>query len=89
MSQYAGEPSYRLLGDRLYRAERYNTLTGALPGNADVRVTRSHLGAGWFLTRNMPLKSEWVRQTHDDFIASDIWNGGRFRELMMEATVSF
>ena len=70
-------------------AGRYNTLTGALPGNDDIRVSRSQLGAGWFLNRNMLLKSEWVRQSYDGFDATDIRNRGRFRGLMVEAAVSF
>jgi hypothetical protein len=89
-NQYAGEGVYRLVGNQLYLAGRYNVATGRLQGmTTDVTVDRMQLGGGWFLTNNLMAKLEYVEQTYKDFPATDIRNGGKFNGVMVEAVVSF
>lgn len=88
--QYAGEGVYRLLGDRLYLAGRYNVARGQIAGYVpDVTVERVSGGAGWFLTQTLLTKLEVVRQTYQDFPLDDIRHGGRFDGGVLEAVVSF
>ena len=89
--QNVGEVVYRFLPDqRLYVAGRYNTVKGQLTvGAPDVKVTRSQAGAGWFLTPNILLKGEYVRQKYLDFPTTDIRNGGKFNGFMVEGVVAF
>jgi hypothetical protein len=54
-----------------------------------VGADRTQFGAGWFLTPNVLLKGEWVNQKYNDFPATDIRNGGRFKGFMVEGVVSF
>jgi hypothetical protein len=87
---YAAEGVYRLLANQLYVAGRWNTAKGQLTvGAPDVTVNRYQAGGGWFLTRNLMAKAEWVRQEYKDFPATDIRNGAEFDGVMIEAVVSF
>jgi hypothetical protein len=86
-----GEVVYRFLPDqRLYVAGRYNTVKGQLTvGTPDVRVTRTQIGGGWFLTPNILTKIEYVNQKYLGFPTTDIRNGARFKGFMIEGAVAF
>ncbi len=90
-NQYAAEAVYRFLPDeRLYVGARYNTAEGELPGVASkVSVDRVQLGGGWFLTKNVLMKVEYVNQKYTDFPVMDIRNGAKFNGLMVEGVVAF
>jgi hypothetical protein len=89
-TQMAGEALYRFLWDDLYVAARYNTVKGRYAGFAnDVTVNRVEVGGGWFLTPTIMMKTEYVRQEHQDYPAANILNGGRFEGMMLEGVVSF
>src|SRR5690606_27509829 len=68
VEQYAIDAIYRFLPDeRLYVGGRYNTVNAELQGIAgDVNVDRTALAAGWFITPNLLLKGEYVRQQYND-----------------------
>ena len=89
--QYVGEAVYRFLPlNQLFVAGRYNRVSGRLSRfAADVSVNRSQIGGGWFLTPNMVLKAEYVRQSFNDFPKTDIRNGGQFKGFMVESSVAF
>ncbi len=88
--QNAVDAVYRLADDRAYVAARYNTARGQFPLIAnDVGVTRIQIGAGIFITKNILGKIEYVRQTYNDFPASDIRNGGVFKGVMLQGAVLF
>ena len=89
--QNVGEVVYRFLPDqRLFVAARYNTVKGQLTvGTPDVKVNRSQIGGGWFLTPNVLTKVEYVNQKYLDFPTSDIRNGGQFKGFMVEGVVAF
>jgi hypothetical protein len=89
-NQYAGEALYRFAWDDLYVAGRYNTAKGRLLGIAnDVTVNRIEVGGGWFLTPNIMMKGEYVRQEHKDYPVTNILNGGIFEGMVVEGVVSF
>src|SRR6266516_6906374 len=89
--QNVGEVVYRFLPDqRLFVAARYNTVKGQLTiGTPDVKVNRSQLGGGWFITPNVLTKLEFVNQKYLDFPTTDIRNGGKFKGFMVEGVVAF
>jgi hypothetical protein len=89
--QNVGEVVYRFLPDqRLYFAARYNTVKGQLTvGTPDVKVNRSQVGGGWFLTPNLLTKVEYVNQKYLGFPTTDIRNGGKFKGFMVEGVVAF
>lgn len=90
-NQYAYEAVYRFLDDeRLFVGARHNTARGELTGMTQkVGVDRVQFGAGWFMTPNILLKSEWVKQNYNDFPTTDIRRGGKFKGFVVEGVVAF
>lgn len=90
-SQYAAELVYRFLPrEQMFVGAKYNTVKSRLQGyTTDVTVDRFVVAAGWFPTKNLLLKGEYVNQTHEGFKANDIRNGGKFNGVVIEAVVGF
>jgi len=99
-TQYAVDAVYRFLPrEQAYVGARWNRVEGPLTGPAqngqittagnDVSITRYSIGAGWFTTRNMLLKVEYVRQSYDGFAPADIRYGGEFNGFMVEGAITF
>lgn len=90
-TQVAGELIYRFLKDeQLFIGGKYNTVTSRLAGyTADVDITRLSIAAGWFPTKNLLLKGEYVDQKYEGFRGTDIRSGGKFNGLVIEAVVGF
>lgn len=87
---YAGEAVYRFLNNQIYVAGRYNVATGKFQGiTPEVTVTRTQVGAGWFLTQNLLAKAEYVQQKFEDFPLTDIRSRAKFEGAVIEAVVSF
>ncbi|MFD0940242.1 hypothetical protein [Pedobacter boryungensis] len=69
-------------------------VTGATPAPAiiytdDVKVNRIAFAAGWFMTKNILLKGEYVIQKYKDFPTTDYRNAGKFRGYVIQAVVGF
>jgi hypothetical protein len=90
-SQLAGDVVYRFGKDEnLYVGARYNTAKAKLAGMADnVQVNRAAIAGGWFLTKSILMKGEYVIQNYKDFPGTDYRNGGKFRGGVVEAVVGF
>lgn len=90
-NQYAVEGLYRFgARENVYLGARYNSVDARLRGfAADVNVNRVAVAAGWFLTRNLLLKGEYVVQKYDDFPSTDYRAGGKFDGYVIEAAVGF
>ena len=74
----------------MYLTGRYNTVTGPLAGMPnDIKVQRTQVGGGWFVTPTLLTKLEWVNQKYLDFPTSDIRSGGQFKGFMVEGTIAF
>ena len=90
LRQLVGEGLYRFAGDKLYLGGRVNSVHGELQGIAnDISVKRYQAGGGWFVTPNVLSKIEFVRQTYENFPATDIRSGGKFQGFMIEGVVAF
>ena len=91
VTQTLAEVVYRFLpGEKLYVGGRWNNVDGNFGGaNTDVSVNRMQIGGGWFITPSLLLKAEYVDQKYNDFVSTDIRNGGRFKGFMLEAVTSF
>jgi len=94
-NQFAGELIYRFAQDRLYVGGRYNTVKAELTGfTTDVNINRTAFAAGWFLTKNVLLKGEYVTQKYLHFENTTVPNtdyraGGKFNGYVIEAVVGF
>lgn len=95
-----GEGTYTQLGAELlyrfgatenfYVGGRYNTVTGK--ATADARAAdadRLNVGAGWFLTKNVLAKVEYVSQNYTGDGWQGRFGGGSFNGVMLEAVIGF
>jgi len=66
----------------------------AVPGVAavpaySIGINRLAFSAGWFVTKNILAKVEYVKQNYSGFPAANIYDGGEFHGLSAEAVISF
>jgi len=91
-TQIGTEFIYRFGGkDQLYFGGRYNSVTGeATDGSPTSEIKRTNIGGGWFLTRNVLTKIEYVTSSYDGeaFDASK-FQGAKFSGVVVEAVISF
>ncbi|MFZ6051396.1 hypothetical protein [Halocola ammonii] len=91
-TQIGAELIYRI-GEKedFYIGGRYNNVTGKDTEDAmEKTIDRINAGAGWFMTKNILAKAEYVMQTY----SGDGWAGTRFDEgefsgVVVEAVISF
>lgn len=90
-TQIAVEGLYRFLpNEQAYIGGRYVTVTGRLAGFAeDINVNRLAVAAGWFPTRNLLLKGEYVIQKYEDFPSTDYRHEGEFSGFVIQAVIGF
>jgi len=91
-TQYAAELIYRFprKKENFWIGGRYNSVTAALPFNpTDITINRMAGSIGWFLTKNIMMKAEYVSQEYKDFVDTDIRSGGKFKGFMVQASVGF
>lgn len=89
-NQYGLELLYRFgAAEDVYLGARYNLVTGENVDGNDVDISRFNIGGGWFLTKNVLAKLEYVTQTYDGFAAGDLYEDGEFNGVMLEAVISF
>jgi len=89
--QYAVDVVYRFFQDeKLFAGVRYNRAEGELSGMAgEVGAKRWQIGGGWFITPGLLAKAEYVDQEFFGYPPTNIFNGGRFKGLMLEGVVAF
>jgi len=89
-TQWALESIYRFGRDEnLYIGARYNTVDSEESNGDNIEINRFNLVAGWFLTKNMMAKFEYVSQKHSGYNSASIFNGGKFNGIMLETVISF
>ena len=93
-TQLAGELLYRFGGnEQFYFGGRYNTVSGKDNETAAERkIDRFNLGGGWFMTKNVLAKVEYVSQKYNNdkvWGATSALQGGKFNGVMFEATIGF
>ena len=102
VNQYAVDGVYRFgKSENVFIGVRYNAVAARLANNAagtgagaitytgDVNINRFATSAGWFLTKNVMLKAEYVIQQYKNFPVADYRAGGKFNGYVIEAVVGF
>lgn len=89
VTQLAGELVYRFgQKENFFLGARYNTVDSEdLAG--DITIDRFQLGAGFFLTKNILTKVEYVNQQYDGYDPTSIFHDGSFKGILLEAAISF
>ena len=77
--------------EQFYVGGRYNSVSGQLPGVETNKVTvdRINGGLGWFMTKNILAKVEYVTQSYKDYPVGNILEDGKFSGVMIEAVIAF
>jgi hypothetical protein len=101
-NQYAVDLLYRFANEKMYVGGKYNVVDGTLAlGQSttqpaisqgvrdDVKVERTTVAAGWFVTKNILLKAEYVTQKYKDFPATDIRANGKIDGFVIEGIIGF
>jgi hypothetical protein len=91
-TQYAADLIYRFPQgkENFWVGVRYNTVTALLQGyTANVTVNREAGSIGWFITKNIMAKAEYVNQDYKDYPGTNILNGGNFHGAVLEASIGF
>lgn len=101
-NQYAVDALYRFANDKMYIGGKYNVAEGELvfgegttqpaisQGTRDnVKVERTAIAAGWFITPTILMKAEYVTQKYLSFPAADLRNNGRFDGFVIEGVIGF
>ena len=102
VKQFALDGVYRFgKSENLFVGARYNTVSGRLADSkggtgagaitytGDVSINRIALAGGWFVTKNVLMKAEYVNQVYNDFPSSDYRSSGKFDGYVIEAVVGF
>lgn len=90
VNQFAGELIYRFgATENFYFGGRYNTVDAEDTSGDDIEISRFQISAGWFLTKNVLMKAEYVNQKYDGYSAGSTLADGKFNGLMAEAVISF
>ena len=102
-NQYSVEGLYRFgSAEKVFLGVRYNSVSAQLAdsksgtgagvityGGNYVTINRLALAGGWFLTKSVLLKAEYVNQVYNDFPSADYRSTGKFYGYVVEAVVGF
>ena len=102
-NQYQADLLYRFgKNEKFYVGAKYNMADGTLALNqstsatninqgtrTDVTLTRTSVAAGWFITRNILLKGEYVNQVYKGYPAEHILSDGKFNGFVIQGVLGF
>jgi len=98
VTQLGGEILYRFLKrEQLYVGAKYNQIKGELNQGyknndgsfIESSIDRIGFVAGWYTTKNLLLKVEYVEQNYKDFPNTERYYEGKFSGVVVEAVVAF
>ena len=91
--------------NQYYLGLKYNTVSGtqvfgqtttvtAIGGinqgtRSDVSIDRTAFAAGWFITKNILIKGEYVSQKYNDYPTGTILQGGKFDGFVVQGSIAF
>jgi hypothetical protein len=91
-TQYAADLIYRFPAhtENFWIGVRYNSVTATMQGVTQaITINREAASIGWFMTKNVMLKAEYVIQNYLNYANTNILNGGKFDGPMVEASIGF
>ncbi|MBN2731753.1 MAG: hypothetical protein JXR26_04900 [Balneolaceae bacterium] len=88
-NQYGAELLYRFGADQdIYLGGRYNLVEGEMQ-SGDIEIDRFNIGGGWFITKNVLTKLEYVTQSYSgDGYDGSVYQGAEFDGILLEAVIS-
>jgi hypothetical protein len=91
VQQIAADLIFRFgTNEKFYLAGRYNEVTGEASGIVNsISIKRYQAGAGWFITKNILAKVEYVDQRYTGYPEDHILYMGKFSGIMLEGVIAF
>ncbi len=81
--------------ENFYVGGRYNTLKADMgaaqgkPNHYEAGIDRVAIAAGWYMTKNVMAKIEYVNQKYNGFPAKSIQDGAKFNGLTLQGSIAF
>lgn len=91
-TQLAAELLYRFgTNEKFYIGGRYNTVNGKMRESAseNLDISRVNFGGGWYLSKNVLTKVEYMRQQYEGNAWTGRFAGAEFSGVVVEAVISF
>lgn len=91
-TQIGGELVYRFgAKENFYLGGRYNTVSGKTREglNDNMDISRVNIGGGWFMTKNILAKVEYVQQKYKGNEWTGRFKGAEFDGIVIEAVIGF
>lgn len=91
-TQLGAELLYRFGSkEQIYVGGRYNQVSGEqIKGAPTQEINRINIGGGWFMTKNVVAKLEYVNQKYEGAGYNGTkYQGGEFKGVMLEAAIGF
>jgi len=102
-NQYEADLVYRFgKGEKFFVGTKYNMVDGTMAFGqsttatninqgvrTDVKVNRTSFAAGWFITKNIMMKGEYVNQTYKGYPEEHILSDGKFNGFVIQASLGF
>lgn len=91
-TQLAAELVYRFgMDERFYLGGRFNSVQGKTreSDTEDLKISRVNVGGGWFLSKNIVTKIEYVNQQYTGNAWTGRFAGASFNGVNIEAAISF
>jgi hypothetical protein len=75
----------------IYLGGRYNTVSGKMRESAtdNLDISRVNLGGGWFISKNVLTKVEYMKQSYKGNAWIGRFAGAEFSGVMVETVISF
>lgn len=91
-TQYAVDLIYRFPANKehFWAGVRYNSVTADMPAaGGSITINRIAGSVGWFVTKNIMAKAEYVSQQYNNYATTNILAGGMFSGFMGSASIGF
>ena len=93
-NQFVSDLVYRFgKSEQYWLGAKYNSVKSEMISGTttyDAKIDRVAFSGGWFFTKNIMAKLEYVNQNYgDQFPANDYRKNGNFKGFVLEAVVSF
>ena len=88
---FAGVKYNSLNGTQVFGQSTSSTTAGGINQGTrvDISVVRTALAAGWFATKNILIKGEYVKQEYLDYPTGDLLEGGKFSGFVLQGSIAF
>ena len=91
-TQFAQDVILRFGADeKFFVGGRYNTVNAEVAATTpyEIDINRTAISAGWFMTKNIMAKIEYVNQKYNGFPTGNIYDKGEFHGLSAQAAIAF